>query len=167
MIYREVWVTYCSLAGFELKLTACLKLSETWLSFLPSSFSHFIGEIVSVKIILQYYMISHSAWKWVHFSVCSAQAAEALESSHIHNNPEALYSMPIKRGQKAPSSQSLRTTMEVRDAMQQVHDLSSEDEMKESSRVSLYWVHWCTCKRYVGELRLFFFGSVLVINNHF
>lgn len=104
-------------------------------------------------------MISHSAWKWVHFSVCSAQAAEALESSHIHNNPEALYSMPIKRGQKAPSSQSLRTTMEVRDAMQQVHDLSSEDEMKESSRVSLYWVHWCTCKRYVGELRLFFWFS--------
>lgn len=68
--------------------------------------------------------------------ILTAQVAEALESSRIHNNPEALYSMPVKRGQKGQSSQSLRTTMEVRDAMQQVHDLSSDDEMRDTGRVS-------------------------------
>ena len=42
--------------------------------------------------------------------------------------------MPIKRGQRAAPNQSLRTTMEVRDAMQQVHDLSSDEE---GNRVSI------------------------------
>lgn len=48
--------------------------------------------------------------------------------------------MPIKRTQKASSSQSLRTTVEVRNAMQQVHDLSSEDEMRDTGRVSSAFV---------------------------
>lgn len=70
----------------------------------------------------------------------TAQVEEAIESPHFHKNPEALYAMPIKRTPKASSSQSLRTTAEVRNAMQQVHDLSSEDEMRDSGRVSSAFV---------------------------
>lgn len=63
-----------------------------------------------------------------------AQLAQAIDSPHIHQNPEALYSTPLKRSQRAKSSSTMQTTMEVRDAMQQVHDLSSDEDASPSSR---------------------------------
>lgn len=67
----------------------------------------------------------------------SAQLAQALESPVVHQNPEALYSMPLKRGQRVSSSTTMQTTLEVRDAMQHVHDLSSDDENGPINRVGL------------------------------
>lgn len=64
-----------------------------------------------------------------------AHLDQALESPLIHQNPEALYSMPLKRAQRAAASNTMQTTQEVRDAMQQVHDLSSDEEPGPSNRV--------------------------------
>ncbi|KAL4234384.1 cilium assembly [Mactra antiquata] len=63
-----------------------------------------------------------------------AQMAQAIESPMMHQNPEALYAMPIKRGQRAPSSNTMQTTLEVRDAMQHVHDLSSDEDNGPTNR---------------------------------
>ncbi|XP_052286306.1 centrosomal protein of 89 kDa-like isoform X4 [Dreissena polymorpha] len=57
-----------------------------------------------------------------------AQMAGVLSSPGPQQNSEALYSMPVKRGQRQSSSQTLDTTIEVHDAMRRVHDQSSEDE---------------------------------------
>ena len=43
--------------------------------------------------------------------------------------------MPIKRSERVPSSNTMQTTQEVRDAMQKFHDLSSDDEAGPSNRV--------------------------------
>ncbi|XP_053402617.1 uncharacterized protein LOC128557955 isoform X2 [Mercenaria mercenaria] len=64
-----------------------------------------------------------------------AHLAQALDSPTIHQNPEALYSMPLKRGQRASSSNTMQTTQDVREAMQQVHDLSSDEDAGASNRV--------------------------------
>ncbi|XP_052816881.1 centrosomal protein of 89 kDa-like isoform X2 [Mya arenaria] len=57
-----------------------------------------------------------------------AQFAEAIGSPNALQNPEALYATPMKRGQRQPSTQSLRTTAEVHNAMQRVHELSSDED---------------------------------------
>jgi len=59
----------------------------------------------------------------------SAQIEEVIESAHVHQNPEALYATPMKRSQRKSTSSTMRNTAnEVRSAMQQVHDLSTDDE---------------------------------------
>ncbi|XP_053400959.1 centrosomal protein of 89 kDa-like isoform X2 [Mercenaria mercenaria] len=65
-----------------------------------------------------------------------AHLAQALDSPTIHQNPEALYSMPLKRGQRASSSNTMQTTQDVREAMQQVHDLSSDEDAGASNMSS-------------------------------
>ncbi|XP_060586840.1 centrosomal protein of 89 kDa-like isoform X2 [Ruditapes philippinarum] len=62
------------------------------------------------------------------------QQVQDLDSPTIQQNPEALYSMPLKRGQRVQSSNTMQTTQEVRDAMQQVHDLSSDEEAGPSNK---------------------------------
>lgn len=62
-----------------------------------------------------------------------AHIDQVLDSTAIHANPESLYAMPIRTGQKGILTGSLQTTEYVRNAMQQVHDLSSGDE---TSRLS-------------------------------
>ena len=63
--------------------------------------------------------------------------AGVLSSPGPQQNSEALYSMPVKRGQRQSSSQTLDTTIEVHDAMRRVHDQSSEDEGRAQDKVTL------------------------------